>query len=70
MTVLSEKKINFEESLNSLEKIISALENGDCSLDKSIELFEEGMKHIKDCRSALNTAEIKINSLTDINEEQ
>ncbi len=70
MTVLSEKKINFEESLNSLEKIISALENGDCSLDKSIELFEKGMKHIKDCRSALNTAEIKINSLTDINEEQ
>lgn len=64
------EKITFEESLNSLEKIISQLENGECTLDKSIELFEEGMKHIKECRNALNTAEIKINSLTDIIEEQ
>lgn len=63
------EKITFEESINSLEKIISQLENGECTLDKSIELFEEGMKHIKDCRNALNTAEMKINSLTDINDE-
>lgn len=69
VTVVSDKKINFEESLSALEKIISALENGECSLDKSIELFEEGMKHIKDCRTALNTAEMKINALTDIKEE-
>lgn len=62
-------KIIFEESLNSLEKIISKLENGECSLDDSIQLFEEGMKHIKDCRNALNTAEMKINSLTEIDEE-
>lgn len=62
-------KIIFEESLNSLEKIISKLENGECSLDDSIRLFEEGMKHIKDCRNALNTAEMKINSLTEIDEE-
>lgn len=68
MTVLSDKII-FEESLNSLEKIISKLENGECSLDDSIRLFEEGMKHIKDCRNALNTAEMKINSLTEIDEE-
>ena len=68
MTVLSDKII-FEESLNSLEKIISKLENGECSLDDSIQLFEEGMKHIKDCRNALNTAEMKINSLTEIDEE-
>lgn len=63
------EKIIFEESLNSLEKIISKLENGECSLDDSIQLFEEGMKHIKDCRNALNTAEMKINSLTEIDEE-
>ena len=63
-------KITFEESLNSLEKIISLLENGECTLDKSIELFEEGMKYIKECRNALNTAEMKINAITDIKEEQ
>lgn len=62
-------KISFEESLNSLEKIISVLENGDVSLDKSIELFEEGMKHIKDCKTALNTAEMKISALTEIKED-
>ena len=63
------KNINFEESLNSLEKIIAQLENGECSLDKSIKLFEEGMKHINDCRIALNTAEKKITDLTEITEE-
>lgn len=66
---MSDKNL-FEESLDSLEKIISKLENGECSLDDSIKLFEEGMKHIKDCRNALNTAEMKINSLTQIEEEQ
>ena len=67
---MSKNEITFEESLNSLEKIISQLENGECTLDKSIELFEAGMNHIKDCRDALNTAEMKINSLTEIKDEQ
>lgn len=64
MTVLSDNKINFEESLHSLEKIITELESGECSLDKSIELFEKGMKQIVDCRQALKTAESKITYLT------
>ncbi len=66
---MPDKNINFEESLLSLEKIIAQLENGECTLDKSIELFEAGMKHINNCRKALNTAEKKITDLTEITKE-
>ena len=57
---MAENKVNFEEALSSLEDIVSKLEGGECTLDESIELFEKGMKNIKECRKALNTAEKKI----------
>lgn len=62
---MAENKVNFEEALSSLEDIVSKLEGGECTLDESIELFEKGMKNIKECRKALNTAEKKITVLTE-----
>ena len=47
-----------------LEEIVKALEKGDAQLDKSLALFEEGMKLIKDCGEALEKAENKIKLLT------
>ena len=38
-------KIDFEKSLGELEKIIAKLESGECTLEESISLFEQGMKH-------------------------
>ncbi|MBQ3052333.1 MAG: exodeoxyribonuclease VII small subunit [Clostridia bacterium] len=62
-------KISFEESLSSLEKIIARLESGECSLDESISLFEEGVKYTNQCRTALNEAKAKIKSLSEFEKE-
>ena len=62
--------INFEKSLNELENIINKLENGECSLDESIKLFEQGVKHTDECRKALENAKQKIISLTEAEEEK
>lgn len=67
---MAEKMIDFEKSLNELEKIISELEKGECSLDESISLFEKGMKHTENCREALEKAKNRILQLTEAEAEE
>ena len=67
---MSDKKIDFEASLNMLEDVIKKLESGDCSLDESIKLFELGMKYSSECRSALDKAEKRIAELSDLEREE
>ncbi len=62
---MSDKKTDFENNLKELEKIISELESGECSLEKSIALFEKGISYTDECRKALEKAEHKIISLTE-----
>ena len=38
------KDLSFEESLKKLEKIVEQLESGEIDLEKSVELYEDGMK--------------------------
>lgn len=59
-----EENISFEKSLSELEKIVAKLENEDCSLSESIELFENGVKLTKNCTEQLNSAKLKIEMLT------
>lgn len=54
------KKMTYEEALGKLEKIVETLEEGSLSLDKSMELFEEGTKLSAFCEKCLNEAELKI----------
>lgn len=54
----------FETSMQELEEIVSGLEAGDVSLDKSLELFEKGIKLAKSCRKKLDEAEKKVRILT------
>jgi len=53
----------FEESLQRLEAIVAELEKGDISLDRSLELFDEGMKLSGSCRKELEAAEGKVEIL-------
>jgi exodeoxyribonuclease VII small subunit len=57
---MSENKLNFEEKLKELEKILERLEGNDCSLEESIELFEKGMRLSADCKKVLDDAEKRI----------
>ena len=53
----------FEECLDRLEKIVAELEKGDVSLDRALELFDEGMKLSGFCRKELEEAEGKVEIL-------
>ena len=67
---MKKKKENksFEQSLDRLEKLVSKMESGDIALEKSMELFEEGMNLINDCQSQLNKADQRIQKFIDQNE--
>jgi len=51
------KKVTFEQASGRIEEIVRALEKGDVPLDKSLTLFEEGAKLIKEAGKMLDDAE-------------
>lgn len=53
----------FETSLAELETIVGRLENGDLPLEESLELFEQGIKLSRECRTRLTNAERRIEIL-------
>jgi exodeoxyribonuclease VII small subunit len=53
----------FEEAMNRLEQIVEQLEQEELSLEKSLEIFEEGMELSKFCYEKLNQAEQKLKKL-------
>ncbi len=59
----NENKQPFEVSLDRLEKIVKELESGSTPLEKSIELFGEGMQLAETCREQLEAAEAKVEIL-------
>ncbi len=59
----NEKNLSFEESLVRLEEIVRMLESGSAPLDKSLELFEEGVSLVKMCNSKLDNVEQRIKIL-------
>jgi exodeoxyribonuclease VII small subunit len=54
---------SFEGSLAALERIVRELERGDLPLEKSLELFEEGVRLSRQCQERLNQAERRIEIL-------
>jgi exodeoxyribonuclease VII small subunit len=54
---------SFEHSLARLETIVNELERADLALEASIQLFEEGMALVGDCRKQLDEAEGKVEML-------
>jgi exodeoxyribonuclease VII small subunit len=57
------KPKSFETSLEELERIVRELEQGELPLEKSLELFEQGVKLSRECQDRLNQAERKIEVL-------
>ena len=57
------KAKTFETSLEELERIVRELEQGELTLEKSLELFEQGVKLSRDCQERLNQAERRIEIL-------
>ena len=59
----NKKDINIELSLERLESIVSNMESGETSLEKSLSLFEEGMDLVNQCQSQLRNAEQRVENL-------
>jgi len=58
-----EQPKSFEASLEALEEIVHELERGDLPLEKSLELFEDGIRLSRQCQERLNQAERRIEVL-------
>lgn len=63
---MEKEKISFENAIARLEVIVHALEEGKCSLDESMKLYEEGVRLVRLCNEELASAKQK---LTVISEE-
>ena len=56
-------KFNFEDALENLEKLVEAMEEGELSLEESLKAFEQGIKLTRECQTALEKAEQKVQLL-------
>ena len=56
--------LNFETSLEELERIVKELEKGELPLERSLELFESGMRLSSECKRLLEEAESRVEVLT------
>jgi exodeoxyribonuclease VII small subunit len=63
MTNGPEQGRTFEASLEALEQIVRQLEDGDLPLEKSLELFEHGIRLSRECQERLSQAERRIEIL-------
>ncbi|QPJ63998.1 MAG: exodeoxyribonuclease VII small subunit [Candidatus Nitrohelix vancouverensis] len=61
-------EIKFEKAMQRLEQIVEDLEKGELDIDKSLEIFEEGIKMSRLCSKKLSEAESKIEKLTQNNQ--
>ncbi len=55
--------LNFEASLEELERIVKDLEKGELPLEQSLQLFENGMRLSADCKRQLEEAESRVEIL-------
>ncbi len=57
-------KLSFEQAIKRLTDIVSKIEDGQISLEQSLNQYEQGMELIKHCRDILQKAEKKIEEIS------
>ena len=63
---MSDKNIenmSFEDALSELEKIVSDLEKGDVTLEKSVDIYERGESLKRHCAKLLQSVEDKVEKI-------
>ncbi len=59
----SKKSLNFEQSLQDLEHLVKEMESGEMSLEDSLAAFEKGIQLTRECQTALQKAEQRVQKL-------
>lgn len=67
MTKKKQAKFDFEAALEELEELVSSMEDGELSLEESLQAFENGIKLTRECQAALKNAELKVQVLLNEN---
>jgi exodeoxyribonuclease VII small subunit len=60
---------SFEESTRRLAQIVAELEGGDLPLERSLQLFEEGVRLARAAQSRLDKAERRVEELLGVDEQ-
>jgi exodeoxyribonuclease VII small subunit len=55
--------LSLEERLQRLDRIVATLEGGEVELERGLELFEEGVRHIRAAEALLSRAELRVEEL-------
>lgn len=58
-----DKNMSFEQACQNLQTIVDQIESGEVSLEKSIELFEQGQKLIQFCYETLSKTKGKLSEI-------
>lgn len=61
--------MSFSEDMERIQEILEEISSDEVSMERSLELFEEGVGLIKQCRDYLADAKRKITLLTDEGEQ-
>lgn len=69
MTKKKPANFDFERALEALEELVSAMEDGNLSLEESLQAFEKGIRLTRECQTALKNAEQKVQVLLNENGE-
>lgn len=56
---------DFEKSLDELEQLVVRMEQGELSLDDSLQSFERGIALYRTCQGALDQAKLRVDQLLD-----
>ena len=67
MATKKQAKFDFEAALEKLEELVSSMEDGELSLEESLQAFEKGIKLTRECQNALKNAEQKVQVLLNEN---
>ena len=60
---MEKKSLKFEDKMKELETIINDLENGNSSLEESIEKYTKAMKLVKECDEQLKNIETQVSQM-------
>jgi exodeoxyribonuclease VII small subunit len=58
-----ETSVDFEQALTRLEELVERMEEGDMSLEASLQAFEDGVRLTRQCQQALGAAEQRVQIL-------
>ena len=66
---MAEKKLDFAKEIARLDEIVDEVSSKALPLEKSLQLYEEGVKIIKELEVALKEAEAKVEQIISIEDK-